>query len=469
MATLQPTSATLPPAPPEARRGTSRARAWRFTQEQREAIVLAVIVAGGLAVIGLWWINNPGRDLHTFADRLTAAGRITGLVGTYLVLVQVVLMARLPWLDRWIGTDRMAAWHRSNGQYTIGMLVAHTLLITWGYAEADGVSIGREAGKLLRSYPDVLAATVGLGLLIAVAVTSVRAARRRLRYETWYFIHLYTYLAIALAFSHQLATGNEFTTHQLYRALWVLLYVAVFGSLLVFRVAVPIRDAFRYQLRVASIQAEGDNAVSVYVTGRRLERMGAQAGQFFRWRFLDRSSWWEAHPFSLSAAPDGRFLRITAKGVGDHSAALGRLQPGTRVVAEGPYGNLTADRRTRSRVLLIAGGVGITPLRALLEALPASPGGITLLYRATDESEILFRSELDRLARDWGIEVRYVLGRRDAKPGPLSARRLRRLVPDVARRDVYLCGPPGMMDEATEGLRSLGVRRSQVHQERFEL
>jgi predicted ferric reductase len=130
MATLQPTSATLPTAPPEARRGIGRAPAWRFTQEQRETLVLAVIVAGGLAGIGLWWINNPGRDLHTFADRLTAAGRITGLVGTYLVLVQVVLMARLPWLDRWVGTDRMAAWHRCNGQYTIGLLVAHALLIT---------------------------------------------------------------------------------------------------------------------------------------------------------------------------------------------------------------------------------------------------------------------------------------------------------------------------------------------------
>ena len=74
--------------------------------------------------------QQPGQHLHTLADHLTAAGRITGLVGTYLVLVQVVLMARLPWLDRRIGTDRMAAWHRSNGQYTIGMLVAHTVLIS---------------------------------------------------------------------------------------------------------------------------------------------------------------------------------------------------------------------------------------------------------------------------------------------------------------------------------------------------
>ena len=442
---------------------------WRSTQRERETLVLAVIAAGGLAVLGLWWANNPGRDLHTFADRLTGAGRISGLLGTYLVLVQVVLMARLPWLDRWIGTDRLASWHRSNGQYTIGMLVAHTVLIIWGYAAADRVSLTQETARLIRSYPDVLAATVALGLLVAVSITSARVAQRRLRYETWYFVHLYTYLAIALAFSHQLATGNEFITHPANRALWVGLYVLTFGLLVVYRVAVPIRDAFRYQLRVASIETEGADAVSVYVTGRNIERMRAEAGQFFRWRFLDRRSWWEAHPFSLSAAPNPQFMRITAKGVGDHSRALRHVHRGTRVMAEGPYGNLTARRRTHQRVLLIAGGVGVTPLRALLETLPAGPGDITLLYRARAERDLLFRGELDELARIRRIDVRYLLGRRDKRPSPLSAGRLRQHVPDIADRDVYLCGPSGMMDVAERSLRSLKVPRSQVHRERFEL
>jgi DMSO/TMAO reductase YedYZ heme-binding membrane subunit len=102
---------------------------------------------------------------------------------------------------------------------------------------------------LLRSYPDVLAATAALGMLVVVGVTSAKIARRRLRYEAWYFVHLYTYLAIALSFSHQLATGNEFTTHPANRALWVCLYVVTFGLLVVYRVAVPVRDAFRYELR----------------------------------------------------------------------------------------------------------------------------------------------------------------------------------------------------------------------------
>jgi predicted ferric reductase len=430
--------------------------------------VLAVLAVGAVLVIAMWWVNNPGRG-HTFADRLTAAGRITGLLGGYLVLVQVILMARLPALDRWIGTDRLAGWHRSNGQYTIGMLVAHAVLITWGYARADQAAISRELGKLLRHYPDVLAATVATVILIAVGVTSARVARRRLRYETWYFIHLYTYLAIALSFSHVLVTGNEFATHPANRALWVALYVLTFGALLLYRVAVPVRDAFRYRLRVASIVLEGHDAVSVYVTGRNLERMHAEAGQFFRWRFLDRRSWWEAHPFSLSAAPNGRYLRVTAKGVGDHSRALRHVEPGTRVVAEGPYGNLTAQRRTRGRVALIAGGVGITPLRALLETLPAGPGELTLLYRVNTERDVLFRTELDELAKSRGIDVRYLVGRRDKRPGPLSPRHLEQHLPDAAHRDIFLCGPPGMMEVAMKSLRSLGVPRSQVHYERFEL
>jgi predicted ferric reductase len=459
---------SLAPATPPDRGTHGRARAWRSTQAQREARVLSVIVTGGLATIGLWLVNNPG-DLHTFADRMTAAGRISGLLGTYLVLVQIVLIARMPWLDRWIGTDRMTAWHRSNGQYTIGMLVAHTCLITVGYASADKASLVHETGKLLRSYPDVLAATAALGMLVAVSITSVRIARRRVRYETWYFVHLYTYLAIALSFSHQLATGNEFITHPANRALWVGLYLATFGLLLVYRVGVPVRDAFRHRLRVGSIVPEGPDAVSVYVTGRHLDQMQAEAGQFFRWRFLDRRSWWEAHPFSLSAKPDGRSLRITAKGVGDHSRALRYVRPGTRVVAEGPYGNLTARLRTRRKVLLIAGGIGITPLRALFETIPASPGDVTLLYRARVERELLFRVELDELARSRGIEVRYLLGRREKRPGPLSTRHLRQHVPDVVDRDVFLCGPPGMMDVAVRSLRSLGVKRSQIHYERFEL
>jgi ferredoxin-NADP reductase len=119
--------------------------------------------------------------------------------------------------------------------------------------------------------------------------------------------------------------------------------------------------------------------------------------------------------------------------------------------------------------VFIAGGIGITPLRALFEAIPAQPGDLSLLYRASRESDLLFRSELERLADVRGADVHYLVGRRDKRSNPLSPGYLRKHVPDIANRDVYLCGPSGMMDKAAKSLRSLGVRRSQIHRERFEL
>jgi len=434
----------------------------------RETIVAAAVAAVGLVVIGMWWHDTPAGATHTWTARLTAAGDLTALLGTYLVLVQVVLMARVPWLERLLGMDRLAVWHRRNGQYSISLLVGHALLTVWGYALADHAGLVAETNKVILHYPDVLAGTVGLALMIAVAVTSVRAARRRLRYQSWYFIHLYAYLAIALSFAHQLATGTDFATHPANRAIWVAMYAATLAPLLAYRVAAPLHRFAVHQLRVARVVRESPEAVSVYITGVRLGELGAEAGQFFLWRFLTRDGWWQAHPYSLSAAPNPEWLRITVKGVGDHSRALSGLRPGTRVMAEGPYGAFTARRRTRRRVLLIAGGIGITPLRALLETLPARKNDLALLYRVSRPEDCLFTAEIEQLAARRGAAVRYLVGTREEVPDALGPRRLRSAVPDIADRDVYVCGPPGMVAATRSSLEALGVPGGRIHTEEFE-
>jgi ferredoxin-NADP reductase len=239
----------------------------------------------------------------------------------------------------------------------------------------------------------------------------------------------------------------------------------VLACVLRYRVAQPVVLALRHRLWVHRV-------VSIYVSGRELERLRAEAGQFFRWRFLTRDGWWQAHPFSLSAAPASRMLRLTVKAVGDHTRALQRLRPGVRVVAEGPYGALTGAQWTRRRVLLIAGGIGITPMRALLEGLPGGPGDISLVYRGDLTGARVFARELASLAARRGVLVHYLLGPRAEccpRHDPLSAQRLAQLVPDVARRDVYLCGSPGMMATARWALREAGVPRRRVHAERFDM
>jgi predicted ferric reductase len=427
--------------------------------------VLAAIGLGGVATVGLWWANTP--SLHGLGDWLTNAGRITGLLAGYGVVVLVALMARIPPLERGIGADRLARWHAMGGRYTVSLIVAHVLLITWGYAVTANAGLVSQAGTLLLSYPDVLAATVAGLLLVGVGVVSARAARRRLRYETWYYLHFYTYLAIALAFSHQFANGAEFVNNRPARIVWSAYYAVVGAAILWYRFVTPLRQAIRHRPRVASVAPEAPGVVSVVITGRHLAELRAEPGQFLRWRFLTRGLWWVSSPYSLSAPVLPDRMRITVRASGEHSRALARLRPGTRVLAEGPYGALTGAARRRRKVLLIAGGVGITPLRALFQTLP---GELTLLYRAGTAEDVLFAGELERLARTRGARLWIVTGHRaDLARDPLSSAALTWNVPDLAEHDVYVCGPPGMTAVTVAALHAAGVPRRQIHHETFEL
>jgi len=446
------------------RRGTLPGAGRRITVGPN--LALGMIGTGALAVTALWWQDTF--LVKGLGDWLTNAGRITGLLAGYAVVVLLALMSRAPVLERGMGTDRLARWHAMGGRYTVSLAVTHTLLIIWGYAVSAHTNVVHQTATLVLTYPDVLMATGSLLMLVGIGVASARAARRRLRYETWHFIHLYTYLAIALAFSHQFSTGADFRNNAQARWLWSVLYVSVAAVLVWYRLVTPVRAALRHDMRVVEVRPESPDTVSVYVTGRHLDALRAEAGQFFRWRFLTRSLWWAANPYSLSAAPRPDLLRITVKVVGEHSAALRTVTPGTRVLAEGPYGSFTAARRRGRKVLLLAGGVGITPLRALLETLPGAPGDITLVYRANTATDLILRHELDLIAHQRGAGAHYLIGRPGSgRNDHLSATRLKRLIPDLNEHEVYLCGPAGMMAAAQAGLREAGVPRRRIHQESF--
>jgi predicted ferric reductase len=429
--------------------------------------VLAVIGAGVAAVLALWWHGTPA--VRGFGDWLTNAGRITGLEAGYGVVVLIALMARLPPVERGVGADRLARWHSMGGRYVIGLVVAHALLITWGYAVTARTSVTHQAWVLVDSYPDVLLATAAGLLLVATAIVSARAVRPKMRYETWYYLHFYTYLAVALAFSHQFADGAEFMTNTAARVAWSAMYIGVGAAIAWYRFVTPVRQAARHRLRVTGVTQETPGVVSILIGGRHLDELRAESGQFFRWRFLTGDLWWTSSPYSLSEPPRPDRLRITVRDTGDHSGALRQLRPGTRVVTEGPFGALTGASRRRRKVLLIAGGVGITPLRALLESLPAAPGDLTLIYRVSSLRDAVFRQELEEIAARRQASVWFVAGSRAELEGnPLTGGELTKRVPGLIDHDVYLCGPAGLVTAVTRELLDAGVRRRQIHYESFE-
>jgi predicted ferric reductase len=458
--TAAPRAAPGHRTPPRAPRGRANGAPRSTTVD----LCAALAGLGFGAVLAAVVTGESARSLAQHGGLLTAGGRLAGFAGAYLMLIMVLLVARLPWLERAAGQDRLVRWHRRAAGWALGLITAHVTLITLGYAQAARSGPWHEAWALIRSYPDMLAAFAGFSLLALAGITSYRIVRQRLRYETWWVVHLYLYLGLALAFAHQVVTGVSFIGHPLVRALWIVIWAGTAGLVLMFRVLVPAWRSARHQLRVVEIRNEAPGVISVVCRGRRLDKLPVAGGQFFLWHFLTRDMWWQGHPYSLSAMPSPHYLRVTIKGRGDHSRAIARLRPGTRVAIEGPYGAFTRHARAGNRILLVGAGVGITPLRALLEDLPPRTD-VVVVVRASSVADLVHRGEIAALVKQRGGRLHEVIGSRRAVA--FDARALRRNVPDIAIRDVYVCGPADFSSMVTDAAARLGTAPEQIHTEAF--
>ncbi len=430
-----------------------------------------------LLVVTALWVRNSGVQQTTGGGwtAVAAIGRLAGLYAADLMLLQVLLLARIPLVERAFGQDRLARWHRWTGFTSFHLMLAHVVLITLGYAGPLHTNALAELWDLVVTYPGMLLAALGFAALTMVVVTSVRAARRRLRYESWHLLHLYAYLGVGLALPHQLWTGADFIGSPAARTYWWTLYAVAAGAVLVYRAGLPAWRSWRHRLTISHIVPEGQGLTSVYLRGRRLDRLPVRAGQFFQWRFLDGPGWSRAHPYSLSGPPRSDLLRITVKDLGGGSARVAALRPGTRVLVEGPYGRLTGETYPGGPVTMFACGIGITPLLALLWELPYRHGEATLVYRARTEADLAFRTELEWLAAHRGVRVVYLLGARAGRPSWLPARyadntdegALYQVAADIARHHVYVCGPDPWTDAVRAAARTAGVAADRLHTEQF--
>jgi predicted ferric reductase len=418
-----------------------------------------------LLLVTYWWVADGGlRAPVAGGGVVLAAGQLTGLVASALLLAQVLLMARVPVLERAFGQDELARIHRLVGFTGFNLMLAHVVTVTIGYAAGDVLASPSELWTLTVDYPGMLLAAAGTVCLVMVVVTSVRAARRRLRYESWHLLHLYAYLGVGLALPHQLWTGQQFVGSTGRTVFWWSAWAAAAGAIVVWRLGLPAYRTLRHDLRVTSVVREAGDVWSVYVGGRDLHALGVEAGQFFSWRFVAGRGWSRAHPYSLSAAPDGRSLRITVKELGDGSREVARLRPGTRVLVEGPFGRLSARARTGRPVALVGAGVGITPLRSLAEGLDYAPGEAVLVHRYADRP--LFARELAVLSAERGLRVVDLPGHRhDPANDP---RLLPHHVPDLAHRDVYVCGPEEWTEQVRRTALAAGLPPEQLHVETFK-
>ena len=435
--------------------------------------LLTVLAWGSVAAaLGLWVADGGVQTVTSGARVLVAAGIVTGLVATDLMVIMLILAARIPYIDGAIGHDRAIALHNKLGKWVLFGLLFHALFLISGYAAQASISVFSQFASFL-GVSDLFLSVVGLVALSAVAITSIMAVKRSLPYEVWHVIHLTTYAAVGLSLPHQFSVSGLFAQGTWQRWYWLALFSVVALGLLSFRFVFPLFTSLEHRLVVTRVVLEDTDVVSIEMRGRGLDRLGAEAGQFLGWRFLGRGLWWHQHPFSLSAAPTNDTLRITIRALGRGTAKLLSVRPGTRVAIEGPYGIFTDRARSQLGVTLVGIGIGIAPIRSLLESTSIVPGMATVILRAHSPEQLYLIDEIDALCRAKGAQLLALVGPRSelGEPTWLPAQygmlHINDLVPHIAESDVYVCGPQSVADLVIDDALMAGTPKSAIHNERF--
>ena len=428
-----------------------------------------------MSVLVMFLIDGGLKGITDIPTALGAISRVTSLLGTALLLIHMLLIARVPWIDQFYGHDNATQAHKKLGKPVLYFIVAHFLSSLIQFSITNGKDVFTTLGWFITDVQDMLLAAIGLFLMIVVVVTSLNFARRKMSYEAWFFVHLTSYISVAVAVPHMFSTGSDIAGKPVQTMIWLTLYLFVFGNLLWFRVIVPVRKSFRKRLVLAQSVRESSDTTSLYLTGKNLQKVEALPGQFYFLRIMTPKQWWRPHPFSISASPNGEYLRFTIGDRGDDTKLMQNIKPGTSIAIEGPYGLFTEERRTKEKVVLIASGIGIPPIRTLAESMAARPGDITVIFRVRSEDDAPLLSEIREICKRRGFPFHVIAGPRGAKNSWLNddgsnnpdVARLVQIAPFVSEADVYICGPDAWSQSVIKSVRKAGTPAVSIHSEEY--
>lgn len=429
-------------------------------------IILAIWFPYSGRLIADWYLEG-----YSFGLAFKAIANLAGLLAAFLVLLQILLVSRAKWLEAFFGLDKLSRWHHVLGFLIPVFIIVHPVLLVVGASMIGKTRPWVQFMNYVEYYEYVnLALVSGLLFLLLIGL-SVLIVYKKLKYETWYFTHVFMYAAVLLAMGHQFSVGSDLQAGWP-RYYWMGLYIFIFANLVIYRFWRPAYQSIKHAFRVQKVVVENQDCVSIYIAGRGLDGFKVKPGQFFILRFLDKQRWWQAHPFSLSCAPNGQYLRITVKNLGDYTSRMRELRPGTRVVVDGPHGVFTPETAVTHKFLLIAGGIGLTPILSMAQELAKNNQDMVLLRGARTGQDLILANELEQIFKDKPEAKHDVLSQDQAgsgERGSIDLEKIERLAPDYRQRDIYVCGPDKMMNNILHALKQAGVPKQQIHFEKFSL
>lgn len=422
-----------------------------------------VVFSFWFAITGMRLIPHPQLN-----DILVGIARLCGLISVNLVLTQFLLIGRIGWIEPSFGHDKLARIHHKVGKYAFYFIILHFCLIIISYSLIGKVNVVEQFLILFNTYPDIPKAFIAFLLFIFIVPISIFIHRLKLKYETWYVIHLMLYVAVLFAYGHQLQVGSDFA-NRFFVYYWYALYGFVLGNFVLFRLGKPLYNFFTQQFWIEKVTPENAEVTSIYINGKNLDKFPRVGGQFMILRFLDSKRWWQAHPFSLSWGSGNKLLRVSVKNSGDFTSEISGVKVGTRILIDGMHGIFTKKLAKRKKVLFLVGGIGITPIRSMIEDMSKEGGwDMVLLYSNKSSQDIVFQKEL----KQFSVKVINVISEDTSykgEAGRIDKEKIQRLVPDVSKRDVYLCGPGAFMDALIAALKEIGLKDDQIHFEKFSL
>jgi predicted ferric reductase len=415
-------------------------------------------------------IANPNRPPGTFLTNIAVGA---GFIGYSLMAMEFALISRIKPAAQPFGEDALQLFHNWMGVFALLLLLAHPiLLIVFGYPANCWLNPFASCGNSA-----TVTASLSLYALILLIVTSAFRKQLRIKYELWQVMHgLFAIFTLAASLVHIFILGR-FTTTPVMKTMWLLYGIIVVGLLLWYKFLKPIIN-WNKRWEVVENKAERGDSHTLTLKPVGHKGFSFEPGQY-AWIKKGKTPFGMGqHPISFSSKGDveaGGTISFTVKNLGDWSGkVVPNIQPGEHTWVDGPYGVLSSDREQGMGYVLIAGGVGITPLYSMCQTMADREDvrPVLLFYGARDFDSLTFREELEALKDKMNMQVIYVLNNPEkgwqGETGYINADILRRYLPKQYKRFAYfICGPDPLMNAMEAALPDLGIPREKVLSERF--
>lgn len=390
-----------------------------------------------------------------------AVGRLAGLLLASFTLLQLLFMSRAPFLYSLFSHEKMVKFHKTVGKLIMTLLILHYFFIVNAYATYASVSPLTQIQTFISSMPVVAFAIASFWIFMIVGVTSIFFRKLRLKYEIWYGLHMLTYLAIALAFLHQIKLGGSLV-NDLFSYYWIALHLIVVLGYLFFRFGLILLKFKKHDFAVSAVYDLGDY-VKFVISGKKMSELKKVAGSYFMVRFLDKNRFIESHPFSLSSSDKEADLTFVAKKVGDFTQNLSSVKEGTKVLLDGPHGEFNLLKSKDKDILFLAGGIGVTPIASMVMSLTKNKKA-TIFYSVRNKSDAVFDKAFAALKnKNISYKIFYSSSGSRIKMDDLKK------VPNINDLAIYICGGEGFSKGMRSYLAEIGVPPQNIFFEEFSL